>query len=40
MHKNESLKGLNNSVTYDREVRLKYSSFLISHFSFLIGVVN
>ena len=36
MYKNKGLKRLNNSVTYDRGVCLKYSSFLISHFSFLI----
>ena len=37
MYKNEGLKRLNNSVTYDRRVRFKYSSFLVSHFSFLIS---
>ena len=36
MYKNEVLKRLNNSVTYDRGVCLKYSSLLICHFSFLI----
>ena len=35
-----ALKRLNNSVTYDRGVRLKCSSLLISHFSILIGVMN
>ena len=40
MYKNEVLKRLNNSVTYEKRVRLKYSSFLISHFLFLVGIVN
>ena len=36
MYKNEGLKRLNNSVTYDRGVRLKYSSYIIFNFSFVI----
>ena len=36
MYKNEVLKSLNNSVTYDRGVCLKYLSLLIYHLSFLI----
>ena len=31
MYQNEGLKRLNNSLTYDRGVRLKHSLFLISH---------
>ena len=34
MYKNKVLKRLNNSVTYDRGVCLKYLSFLISHWSY------
>ena len=37
MNKNEGLKRLNSLVTYDRGVRLKYSSFRIFHFLFLIS---
>ena len=37
MNKNEGLKRLNSLGKYDRGVRLKYSSFHISHFLFLIS---